>query len=312
MIEENKAMPKISLKSVKGNSYYSDGYLSIGAYIHNNAAILFDSGNDENSAKDVHAALQEKGYEVTAIINTHCHADHCGGNHFFQKKNPQLKVYAAHDEKEAIENPHAAPRCFCMGAAPFAGLKNKWLAPQKSSFVTHEITSYQDQTIEIDGAQFKIITLQGHTHGSVGIITPDNVLYSGDALFGADTLAKHPILLYTDIASTFASFKKLSALQIDACVMYHGGQINNLAQVVKQHEDNILAIKDSVFGLIKEQALSIDELTQKIMQKYAVPNNIISFTLTQTAMRAYVTYLESEKLIELVVSDGLLRVIAIK
>jgi len=304
-------MPKVSLKHVQVNSYFSNGFLSIGIYIQDKMAILFDSGNDENSAKDVLNALQADGYQITAIINTHCHPDHCGGNYFFQKKFPELKVYAAPEEREFIENPNLAPRCFCGGAAPFAGLKNKLLAPQKPSVITNEITPYQDQTISIAGADFKIITLPGHTPGSIGIITPDNVLYAGDALFGTDTLNKHAILFYTDIGNTLVSLQKLATLKVDACVLYHGGVIDNLAHIAQQHETRILETKNTVLSFINQHALSVDELTQKIMQMHNIPDNIISFTLTQTAMRAYLTQLEYEKAIELKVSEGLLRAVAI-
>lgn len=300
-------MPKITLNVVKNKSYFCSGFLSIGLYVQDKKVLLIDSGGDEQSAKDAHNAIQEAGYDVTTIINTHCHPDHCGGNYFFQKKNPELRVYAAHDEKEFIENPHLAPRCFCGGAAAFAGLRNKHLAPQKESVVTDIIAPYEDHEITIQGEKFRIITLPGHTPGSIGIITPDNILYSGDALFGQDTFRKHAILFYTDIENTLASFKKLAALSVDACVLYHGGVIDNLAVLAQQHESRILETKHAILTLVQQQPLSVDMLTQRIMQIHKIPDSIVAFTLTQTAMRAYLTQLEKEKLLTLLVRDGLLQ-----
>lgn len=304
-------MPKITLQNVKGNSYFCSGVLSIGVYLIDKKAILIDSGGDESCAKDVFNALDEQGISVEAIINTHCHPDHCGGNSFFQKKYPNLKVFAAHDETRFIEDPNLAPRCFCSLAAPFAGLKNKYLAPQRPSVVTNPIAPYIDQTIEILGSSFRIITLPGHTPGSIGIITPDNVFYTGDALFGQETLQKHAILFYTDIENTLASFIKLASLQVDSCVFYHGGVTNDLAGAAHQHAEKILTTKNSVHEIISKNPISIDLLTQAIMQKHNIPNSIVSFTLTQTTMRAYLTKLESEKVIELQVCNGLLQAITI-
>jgi len=304
-------MPKVSLELIQGNSYYIKGIFAIGIYRYGTKVMLIDSGSDEQSAKDVADVLAAENYIVGAIINTHCHPDHCGGNSFFQKKYPEIKIYAAYDEKMFIEDPKWAPRCFCGNAAPFSGLKNKHIAPQKSSIVT-DIIPYCDGTVIADGQSITIVTLPGHTPGSIGVITPDNILYSGDALFGKVTFIKHPILFYTDIENTLASFKKLAVLRVDACVLYHGGIIDNLVQVVQEHEQRVLETKDAILSIVQHAEFSLDILTQEIMQKYNIPGNVISFTLTQTTIRAYLTKLESEGAVNIEVKKGLLRIVASK
>ena len=244
---------------------------------------------------------------LSSIINTHCHPDHCGGNAYFQKNFPGLTIHATHEEQPFIESTTLAPRCFCSLAAPFIGLQNKYIAPQKPSTVTNPIHPYCDQIITINNASFTILTLPGHTPGMIGIITPDNILYSGDALFGESTIEKHPILFYTDIKNTLASFEKIKSLNVDGCVLVHGGVIYDVATITNQHIAKVIETKDSILAFLQVQPLSIDELTQQVMQKYTIGNNIISFTLTQTTVRAYLSYLESEKLIILTVSEGLLR-----
>lgn len=299
-------MPKVTLISVKGNSYICSGFLSIGVYVHGTSAILIDSGGDESCAKDVSNGLEQAGYVVTAIINTHCHPDHCGGNAYFQKKYPDIRIYATHDEQRFIEDTDLAPRCFCGQAQPFSGLLNKYIAPQKSSTVTNVIAPYQDQIIMVGDVSFKVITLPGHTPGSIGIITPDNVLYTGDAIFGEQTFAKHYMLFYTHIGNTLASLKKLTELKIDAFALYHGGVVENLESLAQQHIGRVLETKNTIVAFLQKQSLSIDQLTQKIMQFHNIPNNMVSFVLTQTTVRAYLAQLELEKAIVLGVQDGML------
>ena len=108
--------------------------------------------------------------------------------------------------------------------------------------------------------------MSGHTPGSIGIITPDNILYSGDALFGLATLSKHPVLFYTDIQQTLITLKKLAMLLVNACVLYHGGMIEDVAGIVSQHEQKILETKDVVFNMIQNNLISLDSLTQQVMQ----------------------------------------------
>jgi glyoxylase-like metal-dependent hydrolase (beta-lactamase superfamily II) len=304
-------MAQLTLQHIKGNSYFCNGVLSIGVYVHNNKATIIDSGGDESCAKDINKALQAADYCIDSIINTHCHPDHCGGNAYFQKNFPHITVHATHDEQPFIENPLLAPRCFCGLASPFAGLQNKYIAPQKASTITNPIHSYQDQIITINDTQFNIVTLPGHTPGMIGIITPDNILYCGDALFGESTLEKHPVLFYTDIKKTLESFEKIKTLNIDGCVLVHGGIIHDIAPLIQRHISKITEISDTLINLLRQQPLSIDEITQYIMQIYTINNNMVAFTLTQTTIRAYLSYLEQEKLINLIVSEGLLRATAL-
>lgn len=297
-------MSKVNFEHIKGNSHFATGVFSVGMFTLDQTAILIDSGTDD-FAKNLYLGLQESGYDVHAIINTHCHPDHSGGNHFFQKKNLNLRVYATYNEKLFIEDPLLAPRCFCANAAPLSGLKNKFIAPQNESQVT-DILTFNDGETTIKGATLAIITLPGHTPGSIGILSPDNVLYCGDALFGQTTFDKHPILFYTDIEKTLASFEKLSSLNVQACVLYHGGVTYDLPAITRQHTERILEIKDAIFNIIKKEPLAIDLLTQQIMQRHKIPNNLVSFTLTQTTIRAYLTKLEKEKAVEMTVKNGLL------
>ena len=65
---------------ILGYNYDSNCYL-----IDNK--ILVDTGAGEN--KDyLFAKLRENGVEpedIELVVNTHCHFDHIGGNHFFKK-----------------------------------------------------------------------------------------------------------------------------------------------------------------------------------------------------------------------------------
>lgn len=298
-------MSKVMLQKVVGNSFYTTGAFAVGVYRYGDNVILIDSGSDEQSASRIIEALSDQGCVVKAIINTHCHSDHCGGNWFFQKEYPGLSVYAAYDEKFFIEDPKWAPRCFCGNASPFAGLQNKYIAPQEPSIVT-DIIPYQDHTLIIDGQKIDIVTLSGHTPGSIGIITPDNLLYSGDALFGISTLAKHPVLFYTDIEQTFVTFKKLKLLSVAACVLYHGGVIESLLEIVELHEQKVSEIKKIILSIVQGESLSLDLLTKELMLHYKIVGNLISFMLTQTTVRAYISLLEKDDLIKIFMQDGLL------
>lgn len=303
-------MTKINLIQVKGNSFYCDTVFSIGVYIKEKMAVLIDSGISKDVAKEVDKSLAQANIQVVAIINTHCHGDHCGGNAFFQQKYPELKIFSTETERPFIEDPLMAPICFCGGAAAFEELKKcKPIAPQQSSKVTDIITPYEDQKIVICGEVFEIITLPGHTRGMVAVKTPDNVLYCGDAIFGEDTFRKYPILYYTFIGDTLNSFKKLRSLIpfVDATIIYHGGMIPNLAALIDDHEKRIIETKNMILSMLRKCPLSLEEITARIMQTNKIPDDLVSYALTKVPMQAYIAELEHEKLVEIRVTAGVNR-----
>lgn len=299
-------MPNIKFIVVKGGSGYCSERLSIGVFVKNNVVTLIDSGIDDSTAKAVDKMLKENGFQLGAIINTHSHADHCGGNSYFQKLYPDLKIYSSKYEQHYIEETVNEPRCFCQGAHPHAGLRNKFLEA-KNSQVTNVIHPYIDQPVEINGQVFRIVTLPGHSPGMIGVISPDNVFYAGDAIFGRDTFEKHGVLFYTNIEDTLKSFSKMAMLDIDACVFYHGGLLEGgLKAVLAQHEARILSTQEDVFRLISAEPVSLDKLTQLVIQHYKIPQNIMQFTLTQVCVQAYVSHLEAQKKVTIMMREGLM------
>lgn len=305
-------MAKFALQHAGGNSYFLTGRLSIGVYAKDGKAVLIDSGIDADNAKAVDKVLREAGYAVSAIINTHHHPDHCGGNAYFQKQYPDCRIYATHFESLFINTPYLQPLCFCSGAMPFTGIRNKFLEVAEASIVTDVITAYQDQTITIGGSNFSILTLPGHTHGSIGVISPDGVFYTGDSFFGEETFNKHGVLFYTNITDTLRSFEKLATLAPVATVFYHGGLLEGpILPVIVQHQKRMLDTLDYVVNLLKEvpTGLAIDQLTQKIMQSYDIPVNQVSWTLTRTNVHAMLAHLENTKQLTMKTDGALLHAI---
>ena len=51
--------------------------------------------------------VAEKGFNVKAILSTHCHNDHCGVNEVFisRMKNPTLKVYGGDSRIPGLNHP---------------------------------------------------------------------------------------------------------------------------------------------------------------------------------------------------------------
>ena len=74
------------LHQVGEKSYYIDCPAKIGLYRINDAEVyLIDSGNDKDAGRKIRRILNENGWSLKGIINTHSNADHIGGNQYLQQ-----------------------------------------------------------------------------------------------------------------------------------------------------------------------------------------------------------------------------------
>ncbi|MBX6396542.1 MAG: MBL fold metallo-hydrolase [Alicyclobacillaceae bacterium] len=213
------------------------------------SAILIDSGLDKETAKKIDQALCSLGYRPTVILNTHGHADHCGGNHYFQSRYPEIEIFATQHEAHFIEVPFLEPLYLSWGALPFPELRNKFLEAKPSKVTGY--LPYEERRFTLRDVCFEIVPLPGHSHGMVGVITPDRVLYCADALFDEETLNKHPLLYYTDIGKALTSLEKLKTINTDAYVLYHGGAYTQIDGLIDQTACRLRETADHLLAVIR-------------------------------------------------------------
>lgn len=115
----------------------------------------------------IHQKLQEKGFEVEAILLTHGHFDHImGGNEL--RKLSGAKIYAPEADKVLLQD-------------PYVNVSASW-----AKAYTLEADEYlQDgQKLTFGDKECTVLMTPGHTVGSCCYyFEEDNVLISGDTLF---------------------------------------------------------------------------------------------------------------------------------
>ena len=68
------------LIQVSGGSYYVQSPAKAGLVRLNDTDVcLIDSGSDKDAGRKIRQILDKNGWHLTAICNTHSHADHIGG-----------------------------------------------------------------------------------------------------------------------------------------------------------------------------------------------------------------------------------------
>lgn len=184
---------------ILGYNYDSNCYL-----IDNK--ILVDTGAGEN--KDyLFAKLRENGVEpedIELVVNTHCHFDHIGGNHFFE--NAKIAVHK-------------------LDAVP---IKNEdTLGTSGSAFGFDKINNTRvDMELEEGDkiADFEVIHTPGHTSGGICLWDGENLI-SGDTIFAGGGVGRMDLGgNYDDMKK---SVEKLMKLDVKGIFPGHGPVVEN-------------------------------------------------------------------------------------
>jgi hydroxyacylglutathione hydrolase len=139
---------------------------------------------DACEAEPIERALDEYGLTLGAILATHHHGDHVGGNDALARRFPGLAVFGSAHDRGRI--------------------------PAQNRFVE------DGEAIEAVGLAFRCLLIPGHTLGAVAYVG-HGAVFTGDTMFAAGCgrlFEGTPAMMYD-------SFKKLGALP-DETLVYFG------------------------------------------------------------------------------------------
>ena len=280
----------MSFNKISERCYCFPGAINIGLIVNDEKAIVIDTGMDKDSARKIARGLDDLQVKPVAIINTHAHADHCGGNIHLKKRYPALKIYSSSLEKALIEQPYYEGFYLFGGATPPKEMQTKFLRAEPSEI--DEVLSAG--TTLINGVEVEIIPLPGHTLGQIGVKV-DEVLYCGDAFFGKEIVNKYGVPYFTDIASTLKTLDVISA--------YSGLLVPSHGQVAESYDEdiekNIDAIKRicAVFLEALNKPLDENGLVRELAKEFnLILKGLGQYYLSRATVMAYLNYfMESEK-----------------
>lgn len=279
----------MKLELVAGNTYCINFPSLIGVYVFpDESCLLIDSGASRAFAQKAKKILDEEKLRVRAILNTHAHADHSGGNRFMQEAY-NCQIYATPFEAAFIENELLGPFCLYT-ASPVDMLRNKFLMPEPSQ-VTHKVKAGD---LVINETVFKVLDLAGHAMEHVGLVTPDGVLFSGDALITGHNLDKFPFIYMADMEKHMGTLQYLRENIYPYTVFGHGGLVYEVEETIGRNERLIRHI----LGIIKdfiETPRSREEIVACVIKEMALPDNRNQYILISGTVSAYLAYLCNNK-----------------
>ncbi len=265
------------------DTYYFDCPAKIGLYVAGGDAYLIDSGNDRDAGKRVLRALNERGLQLKAILNTHSHADHIGGNAYLQKQTG-CRVYACGIEAAFTRWPVLEP-ALLYGACPPNYLRHKFLMAEGADVRPVEEAALPEG--------LTVFPLPGHAPDMVGVRTPDDVVFLADSLTGEQTLRKYRIPYVYDVAAHLRTLAAVEELQGALFVPAHAPAAQDIRPLAQLNQRNVHETAELLLGLLKEP-MGFDRLLGEVFSACGLTMTYEQHALVGSTVRAYLAWLTDE------------------
>lgn len=275
-------------------TYYIDCPAKIGIYrVSGDEVCLIDSGNDKNAGKKALRILEEQGWKLKMILNTHFHADHIGGNEFLQQRTGCI-IYGWGSDRVFTECPVLEP-AFLFGAYPPEELRHKALMAKAS-----QVTELKEENLP-EG--LSLIPLPGHSDGQFGLRTDDDVIFLADSLVGENILKKYRISHIFDVRRYLETLKKVKDLEAKLFVPAHGTVCSDIRPLAEANIQNTLSVMEDILSLCAEK-ISFDDCMARIFEKYGLPFDMVQYSLNSCTIKSMLSYLHEEGKVEIVTEDN--------
>jgi glyoxylase-like metal-dependent hydrolase (beta-lactamase superfamily II) len=273
----------MELKRVGDKTYYIKNATNIGIYkVDENNVFLIDTGNDKDAGKKILKIVEEQGWNVKGIINTHSNADHIGGNKIIQERTG-CSIYAYGIERCFIENP-ILESSFLYASNPIKDLKNKFLFAKESN-----VTRIENNLPE--GLEY--FNLKGHFFDMIGIKTSDDVYFLADSLFSEETITKYHLFFIYDVKEFLKTLEELKELNGKVFIPSHCEEINDILSLIEINKDKIFEIINEIYNICDE-GKTFEEILKEIFDKYNLIMNPNQYVLVGSTIKSYLTYLYEE------------------
>jgi len=288
----------LRLRKISGKTYAIEYPSAVGIFlIDDKSCILIDSGASSVYARRTLQIVEKMGVQVTGIINTHAHADHSGGNKYIQDA-ADCRIFASPIEAAYLNNPIMAAYVQ-SNSVPLNSIRNKFFSIPEGT-----VNSIIDEAVlNIQGVDFIIWDLPGHTLGHVGVETPDNVLFTGDSIIDPKILIKHPVLHLDDVSMQIKTLQMLKNKRPGFVYLSHGGMVDNIEQVIDKNYEQLMNNLEVIGGII-EKACTREEVISKLAEIYGFQLKENSYFRLHATTAAYLAYLHNTGRVSVFMQEG--------
>jgi glyoxylase-like metal-dependent hydrolase (beta-lactamase superfamily II) len=278
------------------------GGVNIGVLANDDGQIvLVDTGLNESSAKKALKVVREElGGEVVAVLTTHAHADHFGGNATIVKRAGAV-VHAPKFDEAFLRYPLLQPASLFGGADPLDTLRGNFLLADPSPVDV----LVQPGPHEIAGISIEAVPLYGHSPGQLGYLAGD-VFFCADVVLPASVLDKYRIPYLFSLTEHLAALERARGTSHRVAVAGHGPILDDgqLEVVIGLNAALAHRVADAILELTATPR-SAEAILEGILRRFDAPvSDAPSFYLLQPTVFAFLSHLHRSGEIGHEVRDG--------
>ena len=289
----------MDLLKIKGNTFFIDAPTNIGIFsFRNKNCLIIDTGINNTQAHKILEVIETAGLHPKFIFNTHSHPDHCAGNRVFRDNYPGIIIHASHGTKLFMENPDVYATGLFAAKAP--GTIFRTSHPHSADI------EVADGPCKIGEEKFNIFKLNGHAPDQLGIMTPDHVLFCGDAVFSKDTIAKYRIPYIHDAAAYLASLAMLKQIPAEAYMIGHSCppmEQDKFTDLVNINIQNLNDCSDLIIDLCA-QPQTKESLLENLISLFDIEVDELQYMLDFASISALVSMLLDSGQLKVEIQNG--------
>ena len=272
------------LHHIKGNTYYYKAFTNVGVCrVSENEVVLIDSCDHKRMVRGLDKILEEKGWRVKTIINTHCHSDHICGNRYFSEKY-NCKILSTKLEAMFIEYPDLESKFYYSGIDTNKKLNPFFqVEPSKADVITEDNIP--------DG--FEIIPLDGHSFEMIGVRTADGVVFLADSVLSEKTVDEYKLPFFHNVNKSIETLKKIEKMKGDIYLPSHSDLTDDISSLCQHNIEGMENVKQTVLEICDGK--SFDEMFTCLAEKMQLKLKTDKYPMYSVMLRNYLQSLVEDK-----------------